>query len=203
MLQATSKTTNIYKSQLKTFAGGKKKAPISQALRDFDIIFIGGLSSANMIKYFQHKHFHGKMAGFNHKAKFFNEHQYEYVIGSNMKSYKYLAMPFSSNFEVTDAKCGKELITKINPEANEIVTEKGEVYRYKSLVLNTGLDCKNANSPFVVPLVQDSFAKSRVFVHETGNMATVERNLRMFYMHKDGDFIIYLPEVPSRREGKI
>lgn len=32
-------------------------------------------------------------------------------------------------------------------------------------------------------------------------MASVERNLRMFYMHKDGDFIIYLPEHPNRREA--
>jgi len=139
MLKARSTTTKIYHSQFKTFAGGKKKAPISQALRDFDIIWIGGLNSANMIKYFQHKHFHGKMAGFNHKGKFFNEHMYEYVLGSNIKSFKYLAMPFSSNFEVNDAKCGKDLITKINPEKNELTTEKGDVYKYKSLVLNTGI----------------------------------------------------------------
>jgi len=138
MLKASSSTQKFYQTSFKTFAGGKKKLPISQALREFDTIWIGGLNSANMIKYFQHKHFHGKMAGFNHKAKFFNEHMYEYVIGSNMKSYKYLSMPFSSNFEVTDAKCGKELITKINPGSNEITTEKGDVYKYKSLVLNTG-----------------------------------------------------------------
>ncbi len=24
----------------------------------------------------------------------------------------------------------------------------------------------------------------------------------MFFMHKDGDFIVYLPELPNRKEGK-
>lgn len=138
MLKATQTNKKFYFSQFKNFAGGKKKAPIDPTLRDFDVIWIGGLNSANMIKHFQHKHFHGKMAGFNPNAKFFNQHLYEYLLTSNMKNYKYLSMPFSSNFEVTDAKCGKDRITKINPQKNEITTEKGDVFRYKSLVLNTG-----------------------------------------------------------------
>jgi len=200
MLKATQSGANIYKSQLKTFA---KKAPMSPLQREFDIIWIGGLNSANMIKYFQHKHFHGSMAGFSSRSKFFNDHLYEYLLGSNMKSFKYLAMPFSSNFEVQDAKCGKDRITNIDAKNNQITTERGEVYKYKSLVLNTGLDQKNENNPFILPLIQDEMAKSRVFVHETGNMNTVNRNLRMYYMHKDGDFIVYLPEFPSKRESTI
>jgi NADH dehydrogenase FAD-containing subunit len=78
------------------------------------------------------------MAGFNARTKSFNEHQYEYLLTSNIKSFKYLANPFPSNFEVTKAKYSKDRITKIDPSKNELTTDKGEKYHYKSLVLNTG-----------------------------------------------------------------
>ena len=142
MMKVANTTRSIYKTQAKQFAGGKKKHVIDPHRREFDCIWIGGLNSANMIKYFQHKHFHGELAGFNGRPKFFNEHLYEYLITSNMKGYKYLAMPFSSNFEVTQAKCAKERIAKIEPEKNQVITEKGEVYKYNALVLNTGTDLK-------------------------------------------------------------
>lgn len=56
--------------------------------------------------------------------------------------------------------------------------------------------------PFLKDLIADEYAKTRVFVHDTGNNYQVTRNARIFQMHKDNDFIVYLPELPSRREGK-
>jgi hypothetical protein len=187
--------------QRRFFAGGGKKKKMDPNLKDFDVVFIGGLNAANMIKYYQHKHFHGTMAGFCSRTKFMMEHLYDYLIVGNMKPYKYLAMPFSSNFEVTDAKCGKEKIVDIKPDKNELITEKGEVYKYKALVLNTGLEQKGSNIPFVKDLITDEFAKTRVFVQEPGNSFQVNRNARIFLMHKDGDFLLYLPKAPNKREA--
>jgi sulfide:quinone oxidoreductase len=189
-----------FKKILKKITGEKKKS-IDPALREFDCIWIGGLHSANMVKYFQHKHFHGIMAAANTRVKFYNEHLYEFLQSGNMKGYKYISMPFSSNFEVNDSKYIRERIKQIHPEENKIVTEKGDVYSYKALVLNTGLDQSSKNMPFINNLVNDEFAKTRVFVHETGDSFQIERNKRIFQMHKDNDFIVYLPEFPSRREA--
>lgn len=201
-MKALKQKNNLIKISKKFFAGKKqKKEKLDPNLRDYDIIWIGGLNAANQIKYFQHKHFHGKMAGFCSNLKFFNEHLYEYLINSNMKPYKYLAMPFSSNFEVSDARCGKERIVDIKPEKNEIVTDKGDIFKYKALVLNTGLQQRGEDMPFIKDLIQDEYAKSRVFVQEPGNNFQVNRNTRIFSMHKDGDFLLYLPKLPSRREA--
>lgn len=195
------KENNLMNITRRFMAKKAKKEKLDPNLRDYDVIFIGGLNAANMIKYFQHKHFHGKMAGFCSNLKFFNEHLYEYAINTNMKAYKYLAMPFSSNFEVSDARCGRERIVDIHPEKNEIVTEKGDIFTYKSLVLNTGLEQKGVNMPFIKDLITDDFAKTRVFVQEAGNSFQFNRNFRIFLNHKDGDFLLYLPKFPSRREA--
>lgn len=193
---------SLFKLSKKTMAAKKgKKEKLDPNLRDYDIIWLGGLNAANQIKYFQHNHFHGKMAGFCSNLKFFNEHLYEYAVNTNMKAYKYLAMPFSSNFEVSDARCGKERITEIHPEKNEIVTEKGDIFKYKALVLNTGLEQKANNVPYLKDLITEEFAKTRVFVQEAGNAFQFNRNYRIFPNHKDGDFLLYLPKFPSRREA--
>lgn len=64
------------------------------------------------------------------------------------------------------------------------------------------MNSKVENNPYLPQLVRgDKFAHSRVFVHETDNMESVERNYRMFLTHKDGDFLVYLPDLPNRREG--
>ena len=154
-----------------------------------------------MVKLFQKKHFHGTMAAFSARNKFFHEHLYEYLIGTNMKEYKYLSMPISSNFNNQVSRCFRERVTKIDPVKNELVNEKGEIIKYKALVLNTGLDQHIHNMPFLKDLVKDDYAKTRVFVHEPGNSVIFNRNFRIFQMHKDGDFIVYLPRMPSRREG--
>ena len=156
-----------------------------------------------MVKLFQKKHFHGTMAAFSARNKFFQEHLYEYLIGTNMKEYKYLSMPIASNFNNQISKCFRERVTKIDPVRNELTTEKGDVIKYKALVLNTGLDQHIHTMPFLKDLVKDEYAKSRVFVHEPGNSIIFNRNFRIFQMHKDGDFIVYLPRMPSRREGII
>ena len=150
------------------------------------------------------------MAAFSSRSKYYHEHLYEYLIGTNMKDYKYLSMPVSSNFSNSESRCFRERVTQINPEKNELVTEKGDIIKYKSLMLNTGyflkliigLDQKVANMPYLKDLVKEEYAKTRVFVHDTGNSAMFTRNFRIFQMHKDGDFIVYLPKMPSRREGK-
>ena len=167
----------------------------------YNLVKIGGLISANVIKIFQKKHFHGTMAGFSARNKFFHEHLYEYLIGTNMKEYKYLSMPISSNFNNQISKCFRERVVKINPVTNELVTDKGHTIKYKSLLLNTGLDQHYTTMPFLKDLIKDDFAKTRVFVHETGNSQILNRNFRIFQMHKDGDFILYLPSLPSKREG--
>ena len=118
-----------------------------------------------------------------------------------MKPYKFSAMPFSSNYDIGVSKCGRDAISKIVPEKNQIITDKGETYTYKSLVLNTGLDQKAHCMPAIKNLVTDDFAKTRVFIQDTTSIANVIRNSRIFFMHKDGDFLVYLPKLPSRRES--
>lgn len=195
------KQRNILNISKKFMAGGGKKKKIDPNLKDYDVVFVGGLNAANMIKYFQHKHFHGTMAGFCSRVKFSMEHLYDYLISGNTQPYKYLAMPFSSNYEVNESRCGRERIVQINPEKNQVITEKGDVFNYKALVLNTGLDQVAVNMPFVNKLIQDDYAKTRVFVQETWNGFQVNRNNRIFFMHKDGDFLLYLPKLPSKREA--
>jgi len=195
------KCKELIKLSKKNMAGGGAAKKIDPTLKEFDIVWIGGINSANMIKYFQHKHFNGTMAGFNPNSKFYYQHLYEYIIAGNMKPYKFSAMPFSSNFDIGVSKCGRDSISRILPEKNQIVTEKGETYSYKALVLNTGLDQKAHNMPFLNGLVSDDFAKTRVFIQDTTSIANVIRNSRIFFMHKDGDFLVYLPQLPSRREA--
>ena len=201
MRNHSRKGTEFFKISKKHMAGGGKKKKIDTNLKEFDIVWIGGINSANMIKYFQHKHFHGTMAGFNPNSKFYYQHLYEYIISGNMKPYKFSAMPFSSNYDILESKCGRDAITQIIPEKNQIISDKGETYTYKTLVLNTGLDQKAHCMPFLKNLVSDDFAKSRVFIQDTTSLTNVIRNSRIFFMHKDGDFILYLPKLPSRRES--
>jgi len=192
---------SLKKTLSKSFASKKGKG-IDPNLTEFDILFVGGLHSANMIKYYQNLHFHGTMAGCNTKAKFYHEHLYEYMISGNMKSYKYLAMPFSSNFETGEARHLKDRIVSINPSQNEATNEKGVILKYKSLVINTGLDHRVENHPYLHKhVINDDFGKSRVFVHQTNDSYHCQRNARIFQMHKDGDFIVYLPNYPSKREA--
>jgi len=63
------------------------------------------------------------------------------------------------------------------------------------------LDQKADCYPFIKNLVTDDFAKTRVFIQDTSSMPNVIRNSRIFFMHKDGDFLLYLPKLPSRREA--
>ena len=167
--------------------------------RDFDMIVIGGLCGAQVIKYFQHKHFHGTIAGFSKRMIFYNESLYEYGMTSNFKAHKYTAMPFGANFDNQTYRMVKEHVVSIHPEKNEVVTEKGETWKYKALVLNTGLDQSADNLPFSKDLLNDPLAHNRIFAHITGSAYHYQRNARIMINHPGGDFLIYIPS-PSRRE---
>jgi hypothetical protein len=124
------------------------------------------------------------------------------VIAGAMKTFKYSAMPFSSLFDNGVSRSIKETITEIHPEKNQLITSKGDIYKYKALVLNTGLKQEVSDDPIMSNLVNDGeFGKSRVFVHEPGNSYHLSRNTRIFLMHKDNDFIIYLQGGPNKREA--
>lgn len=201
-MRACSSTKTIINIPKKYFAGGGKKKKIDPNARDFDVIFLGGLNNATMIKYFQQKHFHGTIAGFNHSSKFFYEHLYDYVIAGQLKSFKYSAMPYSSIFESSEARVVKDSVTEIHPDKNQLITSKGEVFNYKTLVLNTGLQQKANEDPILAPFVNDGdYGKSRVFCHDTSSSDHLRRNTRIFLSHKDGDFIVYLPGGANKREA--
>ncbi len=186
----------------KFFAGGGAGKKIDPNLKDFDVVFVGGLHNATLIKHFQTKHFHGTMAGFNTRSKFCYDHLYDYVIAGAMKTFKYSAMPFSSLFETSVTRAIKEEIVQIKPESNQIVNQKGDVYSYKTLVLNSGLKQEANEDPILCNYVNDGeYGQSRVFVHETGNPYHLARNSRIFLAHKDNDFIIYLQGGPNKREA--
>lgn len=195
------KKNNLINYSKKFFAGGKEKK-IDPKLKDFDLLVVGGLNGANLVKWFQHKHFHGTIGAINHSSKFYYEHLYEMLWTSNMKPYKYTAMPFTSNYDTFKARAIKDTVVKINADKNEVVTEKGDVYKYKCLVLNTGLNQKGTTDPIYKDYIQDEFAKTRIFVQETNNLFQVNRNARIAFMHKDGDFLLYLPKGASRREAQ-
>lgn len=189
----------IVKTQSKTFASGHE---IDPHLKDFDVAFVGGLNAANVLKYMQHTNFHGTMAGFNPNATFFNQHHYEHLIHGNIKPFKYLAMGFNNNFDSKASLYVPQRVANIIPEKNQIVDSKGTVYSYKALVLNTGLSQKVQDMDFVNKYVSDGeFAESRVFAHQPHDEHHNERNKRIFSMHKDKDFLIYLPKYPSKREA--
>jgi hypothetical protein len=182
----------------KNMASKKKKA-MDYNLRDFDMIVVGGLNGAQVIKYFQHKHFHGTIAGFSKRLIFYNESLYEYGMTTNFKPHKYTAMPFGANYDNQTYRLVKDPVTTINPEKNEVVTEKGEIWRYKTLVLNTGLEQTIDNLPFNKELISDNYAHTRVFAHITGSAFHYHRNSRIMINHPGGDFLVYIPS-PSRRE---
>lgn len=191
----------IVKQNKKHFAAGGGKE-IDYNLKEFDVAFVGGLQCANVLKYLQHMQFKGTMAGWTSRGKFFNEHHYEYLIHGNMQAYKYLAMAFNSNYDVKQSAYFNSRVVDINPSQNTITDEKGQTYSYKALVLNTGLDQRVQHMPFVNQHVQDGeLGHSRVFVHNPSDVDHQDRNRRIFGMHKDNDFIVYLPRYPSRREA--
>lgn len=192
---------NINKITKKTFAGGSSHN-IDYNLKKFDVIFVGGLNAANTIKYMQHTGFHGTMAGFNNKPRFYNEHHYELFVHGTIPSFKYMSSVFSSNFESKASCYFPHRITKIDPKNNKVVDDRGIEFSYKSLVLNTGLDHSYKNMPFLEKYLKDGeLGKSRVFVHNPSDDDHIERNRRIISMHKDNDLIVYLPKLPSRREA--
>lgn len=192
-------TQSIYSSSKRTFASHKK---IDYSKKDLDIIFIGGIHAASTIKYLQYTGFHGDMAGFCARTRFYNEHLYEYLVHGNMKAFKYNGSTFASNFDNDASIFSGNRIVDIKPEENKVVDDHGHIYSYKALVLNTGLDQSVATMPFVHQHVQDGeFGESRVFVHNPSDPDHIDRNRRIFSMHKDHDCIVYLPEYPSRREA--
>lgn len=195
------KLQNFIKLPKRFFAGGGGH-DIDYNLKEFDVCFVGGLNAANVLKYMQHTQFPGTMVGFNPKQKFFNELHYEHLIHGSMQPFKYIAMAFNSNYDIKHAAFFPSRVTKIIPEKNQIVDDRGITFTYKALVLNTGLDQKVENMPFVDKYVNDGeFGKSRVFVHMPSDDFHIERNRRIYSMHKDNDFLLYIPEFPNRREA--
>jgi len=189
---------NIIKIQKRQFAG---KA-IDPNLKDLDIAFVGSNHVANVLKYMQHTNFKGTMAGFNPATNYYNQHHYEYLIHGNMQSYKYLATSFQGNFDSGAALYIPQRIVDINPSENKLTDNRGQTFTYKALVLSTGLNQKPENDEFINKYVQDGlFGESRVFVHKNSDMENNDRNKRIFSMHKDGDFLLYLPEYPNGREA--
>lgn len=201
MKSITKKSNTLFKTSKKFFAGGGEHS-IDHNLKDFDVLYIGGINAANACKYNQHTGFHGTMAAFNPNPKFYNEHHYEYYIHGNMKPYKYLTTPYASNFNINQSLYVPNRVVDINPNQNKVTDDRGNVYTYKTLVLNTGLNQKVSNMDFVNKHVQDGeYGESRVFVHQPSSDDHIDRNRRIFAQHKDNDFIIYLPKFPSRREA--
>jgi hypothetical protein len=201
-MRASRSTKRLITIPKKFFAGGGATKKIDPNLKDFDVIFVGGLNSALILKHFQQKHFHGTMAAFNHSSKFSYEHLYDYIISGNMKIFKYSAMPYTSLVDIAQSRVMKDSITHINPAKNQVTSSKGEVFNYKTLVLNTGLNQKAEYNPILAPYVNDGdYGKSRVFVHEPGSNYHISRNTRIFHMHKDGDFIVYITGGPNKREA--
>jgi hypothetical protein len=196
-MKAFQRHNSLIKCSKKNFA--KKKKVMDLAKRDFDMIVIGGLNGAQVVKYFQHKHFHGTIATFSKRLIFYNESLYEYGMTSNFKAHKFTSLPVSANFDNLTYRMVKEHVVGINPEKNEVVTEKGETWTYNALVLNTGLDQSVNNLPFNKDLVNDLYAHNRVFAHITGSAFHYQRNSRIMINHPGGDFIIYIPS-PNRRE---
>jgi hypothetical protein len=199
MKSLQSKGKVLTKVSKKHFA---KVHKIDYNLKEFDVIAVGGLNVGTVLKYLQHTDFHGTMAGFNHRTKFFHEHNYDQVHTSQMVSYKYTASGFSSLYNTEQSVFHASTIVDIKPELNQIVDDKGITYGYKSLILNTGLDQHPKNMPFLEKFINDDiYAPSRVFVQAPSDEFHIERNRRIYQMHKDSDFIVYLPEFPSRREA--
>ena len=162
-MRASRSTKRLITIPKKFFAGGGATKKIDPNLKDFDVIFVGGLNSALILKHFQQKHFHGTMAAFNHSSKFSYEHLYDYIISGNMKIFKYSAMPFTSLVDISQSRVMKDSITHINPAKNQITSSKGEVFNYKTLVLNTGLNQKAECNPILAPYVNDGdYGKSNV-----------------------------------------
>jgi hypothetical protein len=183
----------------KFFAAGKAKK-LDPSLKEFDVIAVGGINTANMIKYFQHKHFHGTMAGFCHGNKFYFESLYPQAQFAEMKLFKYGTMNFGGNCDARQSKVSKDTITQILPEKNQVVSSKGEVFTYKTLVLNTGINQKPESMPFLLDHIKDDWAKTRVFVHQPNDSFHLNRNMRIRMTHKDGDFLLYIPDGPSKME---
>lgn len=195
-LKANSKF--ITKIQKKQFAAKK----IDYNLKEFDVIAIGGLNAGGVLKWLQHTDFHGTMAGFSHKPKFFNENQYGNLFAGSMKPYKYICTNFGNMYNTEQSVFSAHTIVDIKPELNQVIDDKGTAYTYKTLLLDTGLKQVVENMPFLEKFVNDSeFGESRVFVSAPSDEFHVERNKRLFNMHKDNDFLVYLPEYPNRREA--
>lgn len=191
----------IKKHNIKYFASGKVKK-IDPNLKEFDFVAVGGIVSGSVIKYLQHIDFKGTMAGFNPNLSFYNQQHYEYIISGHMKGFKYSANSFGDTFDSDISAYYSSRIVDIKPEKNELIDNNGATYKYKSLLLDVGLDQKPQNMPFLKKFINDnSYAESRVFVHAPSDQFQIERNRRIFQMHKDNDFIVYLPEFPSRREA--
>jgi hypothetical protein len=106
-------TQSIYSSSKRTFASHKK---IDYNKKDLDIIFIGGIHAASTIKYLQYTGFHGDMAGFCARTRFYNEHLYEYLVHGNMKAFKYNGSTFASNFDNDASIYSSNRIVDIKPE---------------------------------------------------------------------------------------
>lgn len=194
------------KSGKKLFSVPKKafaSHEIDYNLKEFDICFIGGHHTSNVLKYMQHTGFKGTMALFNNSTKFFNEHHYDRVISGDIAIHKYTAYAINNSFDSKAAAFFGSSVTNIDPVKNTITDSTGKTITYKTLVLGTGLQQDlSINNPKIHELTQnDPLAHSRVFVNYTQDDEVGLRNKRLITQHAHNDYLVYIPKFPSRREA--
>lgn len=202
MKNLAKQTKSIYSFSKKTFAGASGHK-IDYNLKEFDICFVGGLHSANVLKYMQHTGFKGTMALFSGQTKFCNELFYDRLICGDIAAFKYLATSVGNTFNIEHSAYFGNNIASIDPKNNTITDNTGKTITYKTLVLGTGLDqdISNFSKKIENLTLKDDFAHSRVFLNHTLDDYHTERNKRILNQHTDNDFVVYLPKYPSRREA--
>jgi len=181
--------------------GGPKKPAIDAKLTDFDVVFVGGLNAACVLKFMQsNDHAQDlKMAIVSSQGKFIEPLNYLMVSHFHLDKLS-MESPAISAMVQNWSKAELTSVNGLDPHSNSLSLENGKTFTYKSLVLAPDFNNAKSNIKGLEEMAL-SGPENKVFVHSIDDKNTVDRNYWHGVGHTHGDFICYSPQVPYNHEA--
>lgn len=181
--------------------GGAKKPAIDSKLTDFDVIFVGGLNAACLLKFMQaNDHAQDlKMAIVSNQGKYIEPCNYFAVTHAHHDKLV-MESPALSAMVDSWSKAESGTVAGLDANANSMTLASGKSLSYKSLVLAPGFDCARSNIKGLKEMAA-SHTSNKTFVHAVDDKFTIDDNYWHGVGHSHGDFICYSPAVPYKGEG--
>ena len=198
---AQSRLVSMTTVNQRSFAGGKaKKKPNMPATNtDFDVVFVGGMNSAALVKFLQCDGVNYKMALVTERSRFVLPQSYFGVAHGHIAELKLESATVSAQVDPWSRMDTFAKVSEFQPDHNKLKLSNGREYTYKALVLATGFQHKVEH---IEGLSEFSHKpQSNVFIHTVDHKERVDDNYYHGWNHTNGDMICYSPAFPYKGEG--